>query len=462
MPRHDIFHARAFRLALAFSLAVSAATAAIFTLIYLQVSDADVQRVGAVLVDEAAKSEADSPEQLRQALELRLTRDIRRLDYVAVFDASGDKVLGNVSALPSVPVDGRAHEVRRQLLPDARAFEPALFVARRRVDGDVLVLGRSLREVYDLQASLLKVLATALLPTILVILGIGGLFARRASQRFERIHAAIARVMNGDFQSRLPVRAEGDDVELIAKAVNTMLDEIERLLDQLKSVGDNIAHDLRTPLMVARAGLARSLEDNGSAERLRSAVTAALAQIDRASLAIGAILRVSAVENGARRNRFQDIDLSALCAEMVDFYEPLAQSKSIGIALVADAQVCVRGDEDLLREALSNLLDNALKFTPEGGAVRVEARLDGDLPRLEVSDSGPGVPAEDRVRIFRRFARGDGARDVPGHGLGLNIAQTIANLHGFDLTVEDNNPGARFVMRVTAKASLGLAGVAAE
>src|SRR5208337_5325711 len=137
----DVFRARAFRLALAFCLAVSAATAAAFGLIYLEVSRADVQRSAAVLVDEAAKSEDDSEDGLRRALELRLTRDIRRLDYVALFDAKGAKLFGDVPAVPSIPVDGAAHIVRQQLLPDSSGFEPALFVARQRPDGAVVLFG---------------------------------------------------------------------------------------------------------------------------------------------------------------------------------------------------------------------------------------------------------------------------------------------------------------------------------
>src|SRR5271165_936674 len=139
----EVFKARAFRLALAFCLAVSVATAAAFGLIYLQVSSADVQRAAAVLVDEAAKSEDESETRLRQALELRLTRDIRRLDYVALFDSKGVKVFGDVPAMPAIPIDGRAHVVPNQLLPDSSGSEPALFVARRRPDGDVVLFGRS-------------------------------------------------------------------------------------------------------------------------------------------------------------------------------------------------------------------------------------------------------------------------------------------------------------------------------
>ena len=450
----DVFQARAFRLALAFCLAVSAATAAAFGLIYLQVSRADVQRSAAVLVDEAAKSEGDSEDRLRRALELRLTRDIRRLDYVALFDTTGAKLLGDVPAMPAIPIDGRAHVVAEQLLPDSSGFEPALFVARRRADGGVVLFGRSLREAYDLQETVFRALGIALAPTILLILAIGAIFARRASRRLERIHGAIVCIMNGELHSRLPVAKDRDDLDKVARAVNLMLDEIERLLDQLKSVGDNIAHDLRTPLMVARAKLERALEEGAGIQSTRATMRAALAQIDKASVTIAAILRVSAVENGARQNRFKDFDLGAVCVEVAEFYQPLAELKFVEMTIEAAGPVPVRGDEDLMREAISNLVDNAVKFTPEGGRVRVEAAMVDGLPLAAVSDTGCGIPPQDKQKIFRRFFRGERSE---GHGLGLSIAQTIADLHGFQLTVEDNNPGARFVLRASAKASLVLA-----
>lgn len=457
MPTSDVFQARAFRLALTFSFAISVATVAAFAFVYLQVSHADVQRVGTVLVDEAAKSERDSEDRLRRALELRLTRDIRRLDYVALFDPSGAKIFGDVTVMPPIPADGAAHTVREQLLPDSSAYEPALFVARRRPDGGVVLLGRSLREVYDLQESVLRALAIALLPTVLVILAIGAVFARRAARRFERIRDAITRIMRGELGSRLPVEGDGDDIAKVSEAVNLMLDEIERLLDQLKSIGDNIAHDLRTPLMVARSRIVRTLDEANDVGSLRSAMDVALAQIDRASVTISAILRVSEVENAARRNRFTEFDLAAVCVQIADFYEPFAETKQIGLTVEARDPAPMLGDEDLVREAVSNLIDNAIKFTPEGGTVRVEVGMADGSARLAVSDTGPGVPTQDRTRIFRRFARGAGAENAPGHGLGLSIAKTIAELHGFQLTVEDNNPGARFVMQATARASAGFA-----
>ena len=447
----EVFNSRAFRLALAFSIAISIAIAAMFAFIYWQVSSADVQRIGAVLVDEAAKSAGDSEADLRRALELRLTRDIRRLDYVAVFDPKGAMVFGDVPGMPAIPVDGLAHVVQNQLLPDSSANrEPAIFVARNLAGGGVLLLGRSLRETYDLQRTLLRALAIALLPTILVILAIGAFFARRALRRFERVHDAIVRFMNGELDSRLPVANEGGDIDKVARAVNLMLDEVARLLDRLKSVGDNIAHDLRTPLAVARARIERALNNEAGIEELHAAMEAALAQIEKVSTAISAILRISAVENHARKSQLKDFDLSAICVEVFDFYEPLAESKGVKLVVEAVKPVWIRGDQDLMREAISNLVDNAIKFTPSGGAVRIEARTVNEHPFMCVSDTGVGVPPQERTRIFERFYRGERSGKSSGHGLGLSIAETIADLHGFKLTVEDNHPGARFELHAAA------------
>ena len=449
----EVFNERAFRLALGFALTISVATAAAFAFIYLQVSRADVDQVSAILVDEAAKSAGDSEADLRRALELRLTRDIRRLDFVALIDPKGQLIFGNVPVTLHIPIDAKAHFLKEDVLPDANGDkDPAIFVARRRADGGVLLLGRSLREDYDLQETLLRALAIALLPTVLLILAIGAWFAHRASQRFKRVHDAIVRIMKGDLDLRLPFAGE-DDIDKIARAVNLMLDEIARLLDHLKSAGDNIAHDLRTPLAVARAKLERALDNESGTEQLREALEAALAQIEKVSLTVSAILRISAVEHGPRETQFKDFDLAAVCAQLLDFYEPLAESQAVTLIAGADQPVPMRGDPDLMREALSNLIDNAIKFTPAGGTVRIEAGIVDGLPFAVVSDTGVGIPLQERGKIFDRFYRGAHSGKSPGHGLGLSIAATIARLHGFKLTVEDNNPGARFEFRAAAPAS---------
>jgi signal transduction histidine kinase len=453
----EFLRARAFRIAIAFALAIALATSAVFFLIYLKVSTADVERVGALLVDESAKGVGDSDDQLRRALDLRITRDLRRLDYVALFDARGGLAFGNVATMPAIAVDGRAHLVSEFRLPESNGkADSAIFVARRRPDGGVLLLGRSLLEAYALRETVSRALAIALGPTILLILAIGVFFASRASRRLGTIHKKIADIMNGDFDARLPETGEGDDIDKVARAVNLMLDEIRRLLDQLKSVGDNIAHDLRSPLAVARAKIERGLAREATVEDLRAAMADALDHLDRAAVTIAALLRISAVENGPREKTFEEVDLSSICAGVFDFYEPLAQANALDLTLDAPKPTLVRGDPDLMREAISNLVDNAIKFTPAGGKVRIEAATVDGRPLVRVSDTGRGIPPQERERIFRRFYQVERDGRSSGHGLGLSIAETIAKLHGFNLTVEDNNPGARFELRGADKASLAL------
>jgi signal transduction histidine kinase len=458
MWRSEVLSARAFRLALAFALAVAVAMAGAFALIYFQVSRLDTSRVSAILTNEARLNVEAGEDALRQALASRLMRDIRRVDYLGLFDADGARVLGNISRIPPIPIDGFPHFAAPDTFVAANpSAQQALIVARRRPDGGVLVLGRDLSEVHELENTLLQVMALALTPTIALVLGIGGFFAHRASRRLRLVQGTIGAIIGGDLNCRLPISRENDEIDRVASAVNLMLDEIARLLDQLKSVGDNIAHDLRTPLTVARAKLERALNASPDAsDAVRAQLNAALDQLDKAAVTISALLRISAVENGARDKRFAEVDLAVVCEQAFEFYEPLAQAKSLTMTASCSRPALMRGDVDLVREAISNLVDNAIKFTPPGGAVHIAAGSIEGQPYAEVSDTGPGVPLAEREKIFRRFYRAASERGESGHGLGLSIAEAIARLHGFGLTVEDNHPGARFVLRDAGEASLAI------
>jgi signal transduction histidine kinase len=454
MRTPELFRSLAFRLAVAFALTITAAMAAVFALVYLEISTSDVARLRIVLSDEAAKGVNESDAELRRALDLRLTRDLRRLDYVALYNPDGVLLFGNVAEMPAIAVDGAAHFIGAVRPPgeDDRT-EPALFVARRRPDGGVLLLGRSLLEVYAIRSTVLRALITGLAPMVLLALAIGAFFARRASQRLTRIHDTIARIMAGDLGARLPVSDKPGDIDRVARAVNLMLDEIARLLDQLKSVGDNIAHDLRSPLAVVRAKLERALADDAGEQALRGAAAEALVRLDKAMIAISALLRVSAVESGLRLSAFREIDIAEICIDLFEFYEPLARANEVEMTLDAPATATMSGDADLMREAISNLIDNAIKFTPAAGKVRLEVVKQQGPPLVRVIDSGRGVAPGDRDKIFRRFYRGEGGDEAEGHGLGLSIARMIANLHGFDLTVTDNAPGARFELTPQSQAA---------
>src|SRR6202051_763505 len=442
----EFFRSSAVRVALAFVFVTWVATTAVFGLVYLQISEADQKRNRLILEDEAAKSVNHSVDELKYAFEVRLTHGLRRLDYAALFSAERKAMFGNIDELPRIPVDGKSHFIAESPVPGGdHRMEPAIFVARTRPDGTILLLGRSLLETLACRRIVLGALATGLAPMLLLALAIGAFFARRASRRLTAIHDTIARIMKGDNHLRLPVRSRKDAIDKVSHDVNLMLDEITRLLVQIKGVSDNIAHDLRSPLAVVHAQLERGLESSDN-EELRGVARQALAHIDKAMLTVAALLRLADVEYGPKSSKFQTIDLSAICADLFEFYEPLATSKSVNMTLEIQSPVQILGDGDLMREAVSNLIGNAIKFTPEGGTVRVSVAQEDGNPVVRVRDNGIGVEPAERDKIFQRFYRTASGHRVPGSGLGLSIAAAIANLHDLELRFEDNHPGALFEM----------------
>jgi signal transduction histidine kinase len=442
----EFFRSSAVRVALAFVLVTTVATTAVFGLVYFRIGEANEARNRIVLETEAAKSVDRPVGELKGAFEVRLTNDLRRIDYAALFDSDRKVMFGNIDALPPIPVDGKAHYVAATHVPGSdNRIEPVIFVARQRPDGNIMVLGRSLLETLAFRRTVQSALLAGLAPMLLLALAIGAYFARRSSRRLTAIHDTIARIMKGDTDLRLPVGSRRDPIAQISRDVNLMLDEIGRLLVQLKGVGDNIAHDLRSPLAVVHAQLERGLESS-SDEQLRTVAKQALAHIDKAMLTVAALLRLADVEYGPTSRNFQSIDLSAICADLFEFYEPLAESKSIKMTLETTSPVQIQGDGDLMREAVSNLIGNAIKFTPENGNVGIAVFRENGLPVVRVRDSGIGVEPAERDKIFQRFYRTSSGHRVPGSGLGLSITAAIANLHEFDLRFNDNSPGAVFEM----------------
>ena len=442
----EFFRSSAVRVALAFVLVTTVATTAVFTLVYFRIGEANEARNRLILETEAAKSVDRPVDELKAAFEVRLTNDLRRIDYAALFDANHKFMFGNIDALPEIPVDGTSHFIGATHVPGSdNRLEPAIFVARQRPDGTIMLLGRSLLETLAFGRIVQSALLAGLAPMLLLALAIGAYFARRSSRRLTTIHDAIARIMKGNTDLRLPIGSGRDPIDKISRDVNLMLDEIVRLLVQLKGVGDNIAHDLRSPLAVVHAQLERGLE-NSSDEQLRAVVKQALAHIDKATLTVAALLRLADVEYSPKSRNFQQIDLSAICADLFEFYQPLAESKSIKMTLETQSPVQILGDGDLMREAVSNLIGNAVKFTPENGTVGISVTREDGLPVVRVRDSGIGVEPAERDKIFQRFYRTSSGHRVPGSGLGLSIAAAIANLHEFDLRFDDNRPGAVFEM----------------
>lgn len=232
MAINEIFRSASFRLAIAFALVVTASTFAVFGFVYWQVALYDTDRLRLILIDEASKAAAEPTAQVEPELQRRLTRDLRQIEYAGLFDAAGHHLFGNLASLPPVPIDGQAHAIEMTRPSDTGGgYEPVICVAQRRPDGGILVLGRSLYEIYTLRRSVLQALAMGIGPMILLTLLTGAFFSLRASRRLQSIQYAINRVIQGDLDERLPVGRTPDAIDEVVHSVNLMLDEIVRLMN---------------------------------------------------------------------------------------------------------------------------------------------------------------------------------------------------------------------------------------
>ena len=278
----------------------------------------------------------------------------------------------------------------------------------------------------------------------------GALTSRALLRRLDGINRTASKILAGDLAERMPVGRAGDEFDELARHLNAMLDRLHRLMSGMRGIADSIAHDLRTPISRLRSRLELALMSDAEGATGREALERAVAELDSVLAAFNALLNIGLAESGALRDRFAEVDLAVLVRDAAELYEPAAGEKGVRLEATPGAGAVVMGDRHLLAQAVANLLDNAVKYTPEGGLVTIEATRSGGTACLVVTDSGPGVAPQDRERALERFARLDAARSAPGSGLGLSLVRAVAELHGATLRLEDNAPGLRVVLELEA------------
>jgi signal transduction histidine kinase len=309
-----------------------------------------------------------------------------------------------------------------------------------------LLVGRDMHDLQQAQGYIIKALVWGLAVTVVLALVGGSMMSRSMVRRLETINETSREIMQGDLSRRVPTKGSGDDFDQLADNLNSMLDRIELLMEDVRRVSDNIAHDLRTPLSRLRQHLEMLKMRNTSGEEQRESVEHALVEADGLLVTFNALLRIAHIESAAQRAGFTVVDLAALARDVAELYEPLAEDKQQRFTTNVQDAVHVDGDRDLLFQAVANLVDNAIKYTPAGGEVELKLQARGEGARIIVTDNGPGIPVEAREQVLQRFFRLDTSRTTPGSGLGLSLVAAVAKLHRAQLLLTDNGPGLRVVL----------------
>jgi signal transduction histidine kinase len=302
-----------------------------------------------------------------------------------------------------------------------------------------LLVGRDMHELDATRSLIVRAIAWGLAITVMMALAGGMMLSRRTMRRLEAINETSRRIMHGDLSRRIPTRSTDDDFDQLADNLNGMLDTIEQLMEDVRRVTDNVAHDLRTPLTRLRNRL-EDLKSDSDNNVDKSRIESALADADGLLTTFNALLRIASIESGRRRAAFTDIPLDDVVRDVTELYEPLAEHKNQKLHISVSENVQVRGDRDLLFQALANLLDNAIKYTPRGGEIHVSLEDNPSGPRIRITDSGPGIPEKSREQVFKRFFRLEESRNTPGNGLGLSLVEAVARLHKADIEL-DGEPG---------------------
>jgi signal transduction histidine kinase len=437
MHRAQLIRSGTFLWALAVAAVFALFVVGLFAFIYWKLDDYLVARSDRMITTQIHFIADLPPARRIGAIADHLDQDSRGVQYAGLFDAAGTRLAGNIDRLPRVlGLDGAVQGVRLDLSDKPAIHSPVVRAVGRRLDGgDVLVMGRNVDETREISSVVGQALALGLLPAFSLCLLAGVWLSVRAQRRVEEVNQRVQRIVAGELRERLPEGKTDDSFARLAKIVNGMLDEMETMINALAGVGNDIAHDLRTPLTRVRLALERGRTHAATLEELQEIADKAIGGIDQSLAIVTALLRLTEIENNRRMSGFGDVALDEILREVCDVYEPIAEDKRIALGVAIDRNVQVWGDRDLLFEAIANLVDNAVKFTPSGGRIELALEAEDDTALVCVRDTGPGISEPEREAVLRRFYRSDKMRHTPGVGLGLSLVAAIVKLHGFRLII---------------------------
>ena len=457
MSPDSFFRSTSFRLLAWYAAVFGASVAILLAMVYwitLAALDEQlnhsVERETQVLVDLYHDRGLDS---VVRAIQLRVVelRPPRR--YYLLQDADGQRIAGNFPQMK--PTEGEMvlpvsflYPDRRSKAEDPAGAYPIVAQGRRLEKGEFLLVGESRYWAVRAQEAILRALAWGIAITVLLAAGGGTALGSRFLRRIEEINRTTRSIMDGDLSKRVPTRGGDDEMDNLALNLNAMLDRIQGLMESLKQVSDDIAHDLRTPLSRLRHRLEAAREKAGSDGE--PVIEQSIAELDAILETFSALLRIAQIESGARRVAFSDVSLAQIVSTVSETYAPVAEDNGQRLNAVVDYASTIHGDRELLTQMVANLIENSIRHCPAGVDIAVAVGQEAGAPVVRVADNGPGIPAPERDKVFHRFYRLEASRTTPGSGLGLALVKAVADLHGASAELSDNHPGLRFTVRFHA------------
>jgi len=379
-------------------------------------------------------------DQLLQAIaERQRSRLIGGLDY-ALYDGNGKRLFGNLSAVRCTkgwvtfngPPDGDE---------PAGELEKLGVLITPLPNGHCLLVGDDIGKIRKFGSLILDSFGWVLLVTVMLAVAGGIFLSSRVLRRIETINRTAEAIIEGDISRRIPRRGTPDDLDRLAATLNRMLDRMTGLMESLRHISNDVAHDLRTPLGRLRHSLEEASRTASSPDEYRAAIDRAVAEVDGILDTFGAILRIAQIESGSRRSGFQRLLLSELVADVCETYAPSMEDAGKTLQTEIQPDLWIHGDRELLVQSLANLLENAIAHTPTRAVVTVSLNHPSEGIELNVADNGFGVSEAERKQIFKRFYRVERSRSAVGNGLGLSIVAAVAELHAAKLSADDNHPG---------------------
>jgi signal transduction histidine kinase len=440
-PRQSPFRSGAFRFALIFAGVFAIAAFLILGMVRHQVGHYAHEAMAGTLRTETATLQAEDRGSLVAEITRRMTAAPDGTFQYLLLDPSGRRLVGTIPIDAARPGWGQVRMREHPPTPtDPERPELLVTLGTRLPDGALLVIATDGYDIDKLGGHMVRfTILWAIAITLIALIG-GWMAGLVFLKRIGAANAAIERIMSGRTEQRLPMIGLAPELDDLARNLNRMLDRIDGLMEGLRQVSTDVAHDLRTPLTRLRQMLEAAREAHGRDE-IEAGIEIALVQADHLLATFRAILRLAQIEGGGRRTPFAPVDMSALLTTLIETYEPVAIDADHRLTATLDGQALVKGDAELLAQLFANLIENAILHTPAGTQVSIAVtQSQGDVV-VSVTDDGPGVPESERDRITRRFYQVDPSRGSGSAGLGLSIASAIVSLHGARLTIGDAGPG---------------------